>query len=236
LFQEFVAIQLQRLKQNKMKKFCENCGRTLDGKATCENCITELDARYQTNKSETKEDSQSEISEKLEQFKIRLLNSIMLEKRCQDLLTFSNAVLWPDETFSEEKKMSLLPLITEHFRDSNNINQTFRELVERTVMAKRWVDEKEYRTLLSPAFWFNINRIDGLYSTHSLYGKMLTQKKTIPSYQFGLTVISEAVLRFCQHQNILHINGYRDQFIKLNRMDLLQYYFSAVMHIQFVNH
>lgn len=226
-----------------MKKFCENCGRCLDAQANGENinnnscndlnCIHSQNA--QTGDNAEHIEPYTPAMPTLKVVKGDLFNTIKRITRTQDLLNFSQSILWPERNFSENKKLQLQSLIAEHFRDSKDIDQTFRELVERTVMAKRWVDEKEYRFILKAEQWFDINRIDGLYFTHGMYGRMLTQRRTIPSYEFGLTVISEAVLRYCEKKNVLDIYNYREQFIKLNRMDLLQYYFNAVMHIQFIN-
>lgn len=155
--------------------------------------------------------------------------------RMHDLLVFSNAVLWPDITFSERSRQELLPLIEQHFRGSQDIDQRFRELIERTVLGRCWVDEKAYRFIPEPKKWFNNDRIDGLYSTHTLYGKMLTMRNSMPLYEVGISLLSTAVQRYFDDRNILDVTACRQAFILFHRLDLLQYYYNTIMHIQFIN-
>ena len=227
-----------------MKNICEKCGRHIDARnegLTCNNplCASIANNPVQAhNVSEQLPQQTTETNPSLTQLKIikgDLFNTVKRVKRTQDLLNFSQSLFWPERNFSEKRQLELKLRIAEHFRESKDIDKTFRELVERTVLAKRWVEEEEYRTILRPELWFNIDRIDGLYFTHGLYGKMLTQRKTIPSYQCGLTVFSEAILNYCESKNVLDIYAYREQFIALRRLDLLQYYYNAVIHIQFIN-
>jgi len=229
-----------------MEKFCEICGRRFNAqtesvrccKQSCSSKLGWLNARSKNVKKE-QDQPQSENASPLSRLKIikgDLLNSIKRVTRTKDLLNFSQSIFWPDLDFSEEKELELQLLIANHFSESKDVDKTFRELVERTVLAKRWFEEEAtYRSVPSPEQWFDIDRISGLYFTHRLYGKMLTQRNTIPSYQLGITILSEAILKYCEQKNVLDIYAYRVQFIRLNRMDLLQYYFNAVMHIQFIN-
>jgi len=228
-----------------MEKFCEYCGKRFNAKRPevlcC--CGSHSMLHYHAVQRKRKAEKINNIPAKEETpslaqlsiIKGDLFNTVKRVKRTHDLLNFSQSIFWMDKDFSENEQLKLRLLIAEHFRNSKDIDQTFRELIERTVLAKRWVEEKEYRSILAPAEWFNIDRIEGLYFTNGLYGKVLTQRNTIPSYQFGLTVFSEAILRYCETKNLLDIHSYREQFIRLNRIDLLQYYFNAVMHIQFIN-
>ena len=228
-----------------MEKFCEYCGKRFNAKDPSIQCCSQ--SHGQLNSSRKKRESESENdhnsspkqeTSNLSQLRVikgDLFNTVRRVTRTQDLLNFSQSLFWPEKDFSEKKQMELKLLIAEHFRESKDIDQTFRELVERTVLAKRWEDEKDYRSIPAPELWFNINRLDGLYFTHGLYGKMLTQRKTIPSYQYGLTVFSEAILKYCEKKNVLDIYAYREKFIALHRLDLLQYYYNAIMHIQFIN-
>lgn len=230
-----------------MEKSCEYCGEQFNAKRShtkfcSRNCQQMAYFKRNGFKPKSKEwFERTDLNEStnpipaLKIVKGDLFHTIKRVQRTQDLLNFSQAILWPDKNFCEAEQIKLKLLLAEHFRDSKDIDLTFRELVERTVLAKRWVEEKEYRTMLSPKDWFNIDRIDGLYFTHRLYGRMLTQRNTIPSYELALTIFSEAILRYCEHKNVLDIYSYREKFIKLYRMDLLQYYFNAIMHIQFIN-
>lgn len=217
---------------------CKICGASLS-EPRDENCHNaQCPFRTQSDSNEKSNNFSQRESPRLSNLKVikgDLFDTVKRVKRTQDLLTFSNAVLWPEKTFGELDQLTLHPLIAEHFRGSRDIDETFCELVERTVMAKRWIEEKSYRFIPSPKKWFDIDYIDGLYFTHVLYGRMLTVRNTIPNYEYGLYVLSHAVKQYSDTQNLLDIYPYREVLIRLNRIDLLQYYFNAIMHIQFIN-
>ena len=217
---------------------CQICG-TLLSEPRNENCHdAQCPFRTQADSNEKSNTSPQDESPSLANLKVikgDLVDTVKRVKRTRDLLTFSNAILWPDRTFGEVDHLTLQLLIAEHFVGSVDIDATFCELVERTVLAKRWVDEKSYRFIPEPKKWFDMDYIDGLYFTHVLYGRMLTTRNTIPNYEYGLYVLSQAVKQYSDTQNLLDIYPYREVLIRLHRIDLLQYYFNAIMHIQFIN-
>ncbi len=229
-----------------MEKICPHCKKRFNAqKAKTIYCSVECARqRYhvplsKVSKPNTSENTQAQENisplSKLRVIKGDLSNTTRCVHRIHDLLNFTQSVFWLDKNFSEEKTLKLKSLIAEHFRETKNVDQTFRELVERTCLAKQWFEEKPYRLIPEPEEWFNIDSLEGLYFTHNLYNKVLSQRRSTPTYQYGLTVVSEAVLKYSETKNVLDIFSYRDVLIRLHRIDLLQMYFNTIMHIQFIN-
>lgn len=228
-----------------MEKFCKHCQKRFNAKYPetiyCSMACSKFRFKVRANekaKADKEKREQENAKPSCPQFKLTeggLFNSIKRVQRTQDLLTFTQSIFWLEKTFSEEEQLRLKLLIAEHFHGSTDVDRTFKELIARTCLTKQWVDEKPYRTILEPAEWFDVNSAEGLDSAEGLYNKILTQRTTIPSYQYGITIITEAILKYFEKKNVLDIYSYRKQFIKLHRMDLLQIYFNAIIHIQFIN-
>jgi hypothetical protein len=222
-----------------MKKFCLNCNtefETLrDDKMFCNtSCKAEQWLKtkgFFKNKSANKE-------MKLPFKKIEsgdLFNAIKKVKRTEDFWIFCHAMLWQTQDFHEGEKNKFKQQIADHFKNSRDIDETFTELVERTCLAKRHIEEKEGRYIPQPEDWFNINQPNGLTSTNKWYTALQKQRLHSPDFNKGLVLFAEAVISYADTRNMLDIVFYRHVFISLTHYDLLQWYMNVVMHYQFID-
>jgi hypothetical protein len=163
-----------------------------------------------------------------------LFRTIKRVQRTQQFWIFCHSLFWSTQNFSEEQQNDYKQLIAPHFKGSSDIDETFKELVERACIAKQYVSQKDYRSIADPNEWLNIHYLQGLSGTCNDYQAIQNQRQTIPTYKEGISLLSEAVLRYSESRNVLDIAYYREEFIKLKQHDLLQYYMNAVMHIQFI--
>ena len=148
---------------------------------------------------------------------------------------FCQAALWNNQQFAKEEIKEFKFLISEHFTKGKSINKTFRQLVERVCLAKRYVARKKGRYISKPVDWLNINYKNGLASTKAWYKSVQEQRESVPHYNEGIALLSEAVLNFCEHRNILDILHFRKELIQQKQYDLLQIYMNSILHIDYFN-
>jgi hypothetical protein len=157
------------------------------------------------------------------------------EKRIEQFWLFCQATFWNTQLFSDAQVTEFKTLIGEHFKESKNSDKTFKKLVERVCLAKRYVTRKQGRYVSKPVDWLNINYKNGLTATASWYEAVEEQRKTVPNYNEGILILAGAMLNYCKRRNILDILHYRKQLIDLKQYDLLQIYMNSILHIDYLN-
>ncbi len=147
---------------------------------------------------------------------------------------FSRAMFWPHQEFHEGEVNKYKRQISELFKDSRNIDETFTEFVERACLAKRHIEDKEDRFIPQPEAWFDLNNPFGISTTQKWYGALQRQRQYNPSFNQGFKLFAQAVMSYADTRNILDITHYRKLFIELTHYDILQWYINVVMHLQFI--
>jgi hypothetical protein len=155
--------------------------------------------------------------------------------RIDQFWIFCNAVLWPNQQFQNAEIKEYKKLIAEHFRNSRNYDKTFKQLIERVCLAKRYVARRKGRYISKPVDWLNINYKNGLAGTASWYKVVEKQRKTVPHYNEGIAKLSEAVLSYCIIPSLFDIRCNYKKLITLKQYDLVQLYVNTIMHMQYLN-
>jgi hypothetical protein len=164
-----------------------------------------------------------------------LYYAAQIAQRAEDFWTICRALFWPAKEFNGEQLIALKYMIAQHFKGSQEINETFKQLVERAALGKRCMLRNPGYTEEETAIWLDIHNKEGLTGTARLYQKLQEQRLSIPHFEMGLKIFSEAVLAFCQHRSPLDVRRYQQQFVRLNQGDLLQMYLTIVAQIIFIN-
>lgn len=157
------------------------------------------------------------------------------EKRIEQFWLFCHATFWNAQQFTDAEIATFKLLIREHFKRNKNVDATFKQLVERVCLAKRYVTRKKGRYISKPVDWLNINYKNGLAGTESWYKVVQEQRETVPYYNEGIAFLAKAVYKFCERRNILEMLINRKELIRLKQHDLLQIYMNTIMHIKFFN-
>jgi hypothetical protein len=166
----------------------------------------------------------------------KLFDAIKLEKRTEQFFIFCHSMLWSTRDFSENQQNVYKRLIAEHFLSGVDADETFKNLIEKVILAKRYVLEKPYRFIAEPSDWFNIKYYNGLAGTAKWHDALQEQRNSTPQFGESLKIFSEAILNYADERNLLDIIFYRQIFITQKDWDLLQWYMNAVMHYQFINY
>lgn len=116
------------------------------------------------------------------------------------------------------------------------MEKTFKQLIERVCLAKRYVSRKKGRYISKPVDWLNVNYKNGLKGTEKWFKQVQLQRADVPHYNEGISILSLAVLQYCEVKSVLNIEYYREKFISLKQFDLLQHYMNTVVHLQYTNY
>jgi len=157
------------------------------------------------------------------------------QQRTEDFWIFCHSTFWSTENFSTAEQEKFKQLIADHFEGCENVNKKFRELVQRAVMAKRYIRRKSTRYIAKPIDWFNIHFKTGLSGTEKWYRQVVDQRKTVPHYNEGIKLLAKAVLDYSKDQNPFEVEYYRNELIQHKQNDLLFLYTNFIVHKEFIN-
>lgn len=225
-----------------MKKDCQNCQREFETENPDTNFCSALCKAETWKASKSGFGSHSEDPEEKPKLSFihveegKLFDAIKQVKRTEDFFVFCHSMLWSTKDFSEEQQNTYKRLIAEHFKTSSDVDETFKDLVEKVVLAKRYVLEKPYRFIAEPKDWLNIKFYNGLSGANKWHDALQEQREITPNFGESLRIFSEAILNYAEQRNVLDIVFYRQLFIRLQVWDLLQWYMNSVMHYQFINY
>lgn len=157
------------------------------------------------------------------------------ETASENLWLICKAAFWNTQLFTNEDEATFKGLITEHFKNSKNLDVTFKQLVERVCLVKRYLTRRKGRYISKPIDWLNVNYKNGLAGTTSWYKDVIKQRQSVPHYNEGITVLAKGLLKYAENRNILDLLKYRRELIELKQHDLVQLYMNCIMHIQYLN-
>ncbi len=156
------------------------------------------------------------------------------EKRISDFWTFCHSLFWPTEVFTTQQQAGFKALIAAHFNE-DSANDTFKELVQRAVLAHRYINRHPGRYIGRPQDWLNIFNRSGLTGTAKWYNAVQEQRKTMSEYNKGLSLLARAILNVAMKKKMQYVNAYREAFIELQQQDLVSIYSNATFHFLFTN-
>lgn len=157
------------------------------------------------------------------------------ETASENLWLICKAAFWNTQLFSHEEEANFKLLVAEHFKGSRNLDVTFKQLVERVCLAKRYLTRRKGRYISKPIDWLNVNYKNGLSGTAKWYKEVNNQRATVPNYNEGIALFAKALLKYADNRNIIDLLNYRRELIELKQHDLVQLYMNCIMHIQYLN-
>jgi hypothetical protein len=157
------------------------------------------------------------------------------ETASENLWLICKAAFWNTQLFTHEEEANFKLLIAEHFKGSRNLDVTFKQLVERVCLVKRYLTRRKGRYISKPIDWLNVNYKNGLSGTAKWYKDVENQRATVPHYNEGIALFAKALLKYADSRNIIDLLNYRRELIELKQHDLVQLYMNSIMHIQYLN-
>ncbi len=154
-------------------------------------------------------------------------------KLINSIWNVAHAGLWPNQAFSEKEKSILKELIADHFANSKNDKRTFKELLERICLAKRYVARKRGRYISKPQDWLNINFPLGLAGTSAWLARVNEVRSDVPEYNKGIKTFASAVLEFTERPEEKTFHKSRKQLINQRQFDLLQVFYTSLINQQY---
>jgi hypothetical protein len=156
-----------------------------------------------------------------------------VEKASDSFWQVCKAAFWNTQLFTEQQEQAFKLLIAEHFVGSKNTGKTFKQLVERVCLVKRYIARKQSRYVSKPIDWLNINYTNGLANTASWYQTVVNQRQFVPHYNEGISLFAEAIYNYTLRKSTLEMLYYRKELIELKQHDLVQLFMNAIMHLHY---
>jgi hypothetical protein len=156
------------------------------------------------------------------------------EKRISDFWRFCHSVFWNTDSFTIDQEEEFLKLIADHFNGSKNSDKTFKELVERALLARRYVDRSRSRYMPSPAEWLNIGYTKGLAGTKSWHAEILNHRKSVPQHKSELREFAEAILRYLSSPTYSELALYRCTLLQSREHSLVRLLTDVIFRYEFL--
>lgn len=156
-------------------------------------------------------------------------------KLVNGILNVAQAGLWPNQTFSAKEKLALKELISDHFSNGKNDKKTFKELLERICLAKRYVARRRGRYISKPQDWLNIHYPLGLAGTSAWLQRVNEVRSEVPEYNKGIKTFANAVLSFMESPGEARFHKCRKQLADQKQYDLIQVFYAAIINLQYAN-
>jgi hypothetical protein len=144
------------------------------------------------------------------------------------------SALWNSRHFNPNEVAQLKELIADHYDNGKSIKATFKDLIERICLAKRYVARKKGRYISKPVDWLNIHYHNGLAGTASWLQEVKEQRKTVPQYNQGISTLAKGILKYIESPSMVVFYQYRRMLIEQKQQDLLQIFYNTIIHLQFL--
>ena len=142
------------------------------------------------------------------------------------------SALWNSRHFSPNEVAQLKELLADHYDNGKSIKVTFKDLIERICLAKRYVARKKGRYISKPVDWLNIHYHKGLAGTEGWYQEVCLQRLTVPDYNKGITLLAKAITKYLQEPTTTTIINYRKKLITQKQFDLLQIFNNSIINFK----
>lgn len=152
-------------------------------------------------------------------------------KLIHDLWLICHSAFWPDETFSEHEVVQFKKLIAEHFTGCTNTEERFKELVERTIMAKDYFVRRPWRYMTRPIDWLNINYWYGLSRTQPWYTRVFIERLSKPKHNEDMLLVAEALLDYSKEQRTDKVRACMQVLCEQKNYELLRFYITAILQL-----
>lgn len=149
------------------------------------------------------------------------------------LWNVAQGALWINRNFTASEKLQLKKLIAEHFFNGKTNKRTFKELVERICLAKRYVARKRGRYISKPQDWLNIHYPLGLAGTGAWLERVNEVRADVPEYNKGITTLAKGILKFIESPSEATFYRYRRLLIEQRQFDLLQIFNNTIINLQY---
>ncbi len=157
------------------------------------------------------------------------------EKLLNGVWNTAQSALWINQNFSAKEKESFKTLITDHLFEGKNTKHTFKELIERICLAKRYVQRKRGRYISKPQDWLNIHYPLGLTGTQGWLERVKEMRKDVPEYNKGINTLATGILKFLETPDNKTFQKYRKELINERQFDLLQIFNNTIINLQYNN-
>ena len=147
--------------------------------------------------------------------------------------TVAQSALWNGMQFNRSETEQLKELIAAHYHSSKSVQTTFKEIVERICLAKRYVARRKGRYISKPVDWLNINYHKGLAGTAAWLQEVKEQRKTVPHYNKGISTLAKGILKYIESPSMVVFYQYRRMLIEQKQQDLLQIFYNTIINLQF---
>ncbi|MFM2224261.1 MAG: hypothetical protein RJA07_463 [Bacteroidota bacterium] len=148
---------------------------------------------------------------------------------------FAYAVLWTNETFSEEEKMMCMDSIKIYLmKNKHRLTDAFIEFCERVMLAKWYVQQSPLRFIPHPVIWLNQNYVKGFAGTAEWHQLLQARRSVIVNHHLPLFAMSAYYLNFVLQPTKEHYIECRDVLIELKQPALLQHINNSIIHHHFL--
>ena len=160
--------------------------------------------------------------------------TLRVEKLVNAAWKFAHCALWPEQEFSREEHEATKIYIREYFNAATDNKRAFKALIQRVILARNYVQGGKDRFLPEPSVWFNRRYPFGFAGTLAWLQKVEKQRLEVPGYLAHIEAMAHGFYRYSVLPTELRLNRCREQLLHYRADNLLQLFYSTLVHTHYV--
>ncbi len=134
----------------------------------------------------------------------------------------AHSALWADKVFTQQDKEEFLSLISCYYRGSKNKVACFKQVIQRILLARRYVNRNSRRYIPKPADWLNIHFTYGVSGTKGWFDRIKEERKKVPHYNDGIQLFADGVWTFVNTPTAVNYSNLHQDLFQRDQHDLIE--------------
>lgn len=134
----------------------------------------------------------------------------------------AQSALWPDKVFSESDKKEFRSLIAVYYKGRADKTACTKQIIQRILLAKRYVSRGKGRYVSKPADWLNIHFSYGISGTKTWYKQIEEERKNVPHYNEGIKLFADGVWKFLCQPTSENYEALHEALVRHEQYDLIE--------------
>lgn len=155
---------------------------------------------------------------------------------CRGAWSYASTILWPEQQFDSQELERAKVCIQNYFDNAEDQQTAFVTFCQRIILTHRYVSAQPGRFVPNPSIWFNINYPQGFAGTREWLANIEKKRQEIPGYLQHVLTAAEQFVEYIEHPTTKSFNTCRKKLIAQKANSLLQFFYNAILHFNYIKH
>lgn len=155
---------------------------------------------------------------------------------CRGAWSFAHTILWPEQQFDADELSRAKVCLQHYFDNSTDEKKAFIAFCQRVILTHRYISAQPGRFVPNPSIWLNVNYQEGFVGTLAWLRNIEKKREEIPGYLQHILTAAEQFVAYVEHPTKISFNTCRKKLLEQSAKSLLQFYYNAVLHFNYIKY